>query len=409
MESPDQKYQKPQQAGSSSSSSGAYSNLSKFSQANWKSIAILVVCIFFSFIIVRNLDLLIEYFRNNLITGFFYFLVFVLVHYSLFFFGLFLTLLWIRGELTKSKFIAVFYFALLFVSTTSFSGVSFITPFVLMVIFFPLTLGIWRGKKWAYILSLSLNIVFTIVVAILFIITTIFIPCEGLGCIFIGITLWFTGIGAGITLLTMPFLWFKIRVADAHLDRKKLKEIILLEIIFLMIIGGLISAPLLKIYNGRKTIDSQYGYIRKEQKQNEKDKIDEAIRSGLVFVPSKLPSGWKKEREAAYSGWVEFNYIKKGIERQSLSIKQSIGFAERLWEDKDSRYSEEDLQSISINGVGGVYFTWHTAACSVVDEIRELRWADKNFERQLYCSCPCTFSKDELIKIAESMKPLQQP
>ena len=253
-----------------------------------------------------------------------------------------------------------------------------------------------------------MNIIFTIVAAILFRIVAP-VPCEGLGCIGIGITAGLLVLGYGITLLTMPFLWLQIGVSGVRLDRKKIAKIVLVEIIFAIIIGSLAGIPLLKFYQEVIEKERETKSMREEKNQNERATIDEAIRSGLVFVPSKLPSGWKKETEAAYSGWVEITYVKKGIERQFLKIKQSIELRlrEKSWEDKNSRITERDLQPVSIGDAEGVYFTWNTAACSAgADEVRELRWAGKNFERQLYCSCPCTLSKDELIEIAKSMKPL---
>lgn len=385
-----------------------FTKLSSFGQSIYR-IVFVVVAIFLFVIFIYNLDLLIEHIKNNPILGLPYFLIqlihHILVKYTFIVIGL-VALLFLLGRISpKSRLLAIFYFALPFPFLSIAFGIVEFLPFNFIVsgILFLFGIGIWKNKTWVHIVALVLNAVLLGGAAFFF---NLFINthCEGLGCIGIAIISLLSLYVVGFTLLTSPFLWYSIRTRrDTGVSKKTVLEAVVVEIIIAVLVG-VAFGPSYLAYIGKVTENRSIHQPRWDQERLErKQAVQKAVESGRILYPSYLPMGWERESESIG----KIQYVKYGIERQVFQVKQSsissieAKSKEDLWTD-DDRWDER--ANTSINDMPARYVTWHTAACSISDEIRELWWHDGDIFRSLYCSCPCTLSKNELIRVAESMK-----
>ena len=314
-------------------------------------------------------------------------------------------LFFLTTRFTKSRLLAMLYFVLPFPFLSIVFGEEEFLPFNFIIsgIFFLFGIGIWKNKSWVYIAAIVLNAVLLGGAAFFFnlIVNT---PCEGLGCIGIAIVEILSFFIVGFTLLTSPFLWYNLRTTNnIGVNKKTIWEAVIIEIIIVVIVGVALGPSYLnqisRVAEHRSIHQPRWDQERFEQKQA----IQEAIDFGKILYPSYLPFGWEKESESLG----KIQYVKYGISRQVLQVKQSSRSSfdakskEGMWTDV-VRWDERT--NTLINETAARYMTWHTAACSISDEIRELWWYDGDIFRSLYCSCPCTLSKSELIKIAESMK-----
>ncbi len=364
--------------------------------------------VFLLVIFIQSLDLLIEHVKNSPFLGIPYFLIQLIRHivtqYGLVLIGLVVLLFCLSARFIKSRLLAIFYFVVPFPFLSIILGEEEFLPTLLIAgTFFVFGVGIWKNKTWVHIAALVFNAILLVGAAFLFsrIANT---PCEGLGCIGIGIVWILSLYIVGFTLLTSPFLWYNIRTKDnAGVNKKIIWEAIVVEIIILSIVGVMFAPSYLdqssKVAQHRSIHQPRWNRERLERERA----IEAAVKDRLILYPSYLPMGWEKVSESLD----KIQFEKYGVDRQVLQVKQSSRSSleaksrEDLWSDV-SRWKEQ--AEVLVNGRPARYATWRTAACTISNEIRELWWYDDEIFRSLYCSCPCTLSKSELARIAESMK-----